>query len=257
MIHDPIIFVHGLLVTGRFYKEYTCLTEHAREHDIHLAIAYRHRFRTLEERATMLEEWLNGNYPEGNYHLIGHSAGGLDAAWLLQKDTPLTRRCLSLTALGTPFLGTPIADLIFKDADIEMLLLHKIVKHYDVEQMVKEMGVGERRHNIPKLNDWTRYWSMPFFMRPQFISRDALSRKVRSDYDRLVQLGHSLNDGTVPTRAMILPGSQILRPQIETYYECEHKAQTVGFRYGRWPWQTRWKQNMMAVYKNIQESFHA
>lgn len=257
MIADPVIFVHGLLVTGRFYKEYTCLYPHAKDLNVPLMIAFRNRFRTMQERAEMLEEWLTAQVPEGDFHLIGHSAGGLDSAWLLQKDTPLTRRCRSLTAMGTPFLGTPIADMIFEEDDLEMLLLHNIVKRYEVEQMVKEMGVVERRNNIPKLNAWTKYFSMPFFMRPNFIGRDTLSQKVRSDYSRLEAVGHSLNDGTVPTRNMILPGSNILRPQIETYYECEHKAQTVGFRYGRWPWQTRWKKNMHAVYTNIAETFYA
>src|SRR4051794_14664518 len=64
----------------------------------------------IESRAKRLGEQIAAAFPDEPVHLIGHSMGGLDARILL-SDPDWSRRVLSLTTIGTPHLGSSIADL--------------------------------------------------------------------------------------------------------------------------------------------------
>lgn len=248
MIKYPVIFVHGLIASGKFYEEWTCVDEFGREQGINFIIARRGRYLGLEDRVDQLQKWIKANVPGDHYHLIGHSAGGLDGAFLLAHDNEISRRCLSLTSIAAPFFGSPIADLILKDTEVDLLILHRLINHLDVELMIKEMSTVERMHHIPSLNTWSQYYSMPFYMRPQKATRMSIQ-----NYNRLVRLGHAYNDGVLPTAHQILPGSRILRPAPDKFFEGEHKAQTVPFKYGYFPWSTVWKDTFTEVFENIAE----
>jgi triacylglycerol lipase len=63
----------------------------------------------IEARAKRLGEQIAVAFPDEPVHLIGHSMGGLDARMLL-ADPEWSRRVLSLTTIGTPHLGSSIAD---------------------------------------------------------------------------------------------------------------------------------------------------
>lgn len=56
-----------------------------------------------------LGEQIAAAFPDEPVHVIGHSMGGLDARLLL-SDPDWSRRVLSLTTIGTPHLGSSIAD---------------------------------------------------------------------------------------------------------------------------------------------------
>jgi len=61
--------------------------------------------------------------PAEKVNLIAHSMGGLDARYAISR-LGLADRVLSLTTIGTPHRGSPLADLcrrIFKTLDLEML----------------------------------------------------------------------------------------------------------------------------------------
>src|SRR4051795_6034337 len=64
----------------------------------------------VEARARRLGGQILSSFPHEPVHLIGHSMGGLDARMLL-SDPDWSRRILSLTTIGTPHLGSSIADL--------------------------------------------------------------------------------------------------------------------------------------------------
>jgi pimeloyl-ACP methyl ester carboxylesterase len=251
MVKYPVIFVHGLIASGKFYEEYTCVDEYGRGLGVNFLLSRRSRYSDLANRVEQLQKWIKANIPGDEYHLIGHSAGGLDAAFMLSADNEITRRCLSLTAIGSPFLGSPVADYVLRSDEVELLILHKLINHLDIEKMIQEMGTQERQSQIPVLNSWTQYYSMPFYMRPQKIGGGILSASTKKNYERMVQMGHAYNDGVVPTEHQILPGSRILRPAPDRYFEGEHKAQTVPFRYGYFPWSTIWKQTFLDVFKNL------
>jgi triacylglycerol lipase len=51
--------------------------------------------------------------PAGPIHVVGHSMGGLDARYLLDRNlSGLASRIASLSTIGTPHRGSPIADFI-------------------------------------------------------------------------------------------------------------------------------------------------
>jgi triacylglycerol lipase len=63
----------------------------------------------VEKRARRLGEQILHAFGDEPVHLIGHSMGGLDARRLL-ADSDWQKRVLSLTTIGTPHLGTSLAD---------------------------------------------------------------------------------------------------------------------------------------------------
>src|SRR3954453_15019638 len=63
----------------------------------------------IEARAKRLGEQIAAAFPDEPVHLIGHSMGGLDSRMLL-SDPAWSGRVLSLTTIGTPHLGSSIAD---------------------------------------------------------------------------------------------------------------------------------------------------
>lgn len=67
---------------------------------------------SIVDRARALKTYLNSPSLEGQrVHIIAHSMGGLDARYLI-SSLGMADRVLSLTTIGTPHLGSPIADLI-------------------------------------------------------------------------------------------------------------------------------------------------
>jgi triacylglycerol lipase len=63
----------------------------------------------VDQRAKRLGDQIRGAFAEERVHLIGHSMGGLDARRLL-ADASWHNQILSLTTIGTPHLGTSLAD---------------------------------------------------------------------------------------------------------------------------------------------------
>jgi triacylglycerol lipase len=63
----------------------------------------------IDKRSRRLGDQIFRTFPDQQVHLIGHSMGGLDARRLL-ADSWWQKRVLSLTTIGTPHLGTPVAD---------------------------------------------------------------------------------------------------------------------------------------------------
>jgi triacylglycerol lipase len=68
---------------------------------------------SIEERAADLKKYLE-NRPEvagRQVHLVAHSMGGMDSRFMISK-LDMADRILSLTTIGTPHRGSPIADLV-------------------------------------------------------------------------------------------------------------------------------------------------
>ncbi len=57
-----------------------------------------------------INEILTGK-PSGKVHIIGHSMGGLDARHMIVDIDGMAGRVASVTTIGTPHLGTSLADL--------------------------------------------------------------------------------------------------------------------------------------------------
>jgi triacylglycerol lipase len=66
-----------------------------------------------EARAAALAAGIQERLPQGDFHIIAHSMGGLDSRTLIASNPGgITARVKSLTTLSTPHKGSPVADLI-------------------------------------------------------------------------------------------------------------------------------------------------
>ncbi len=112
----PIVLAHGLFGFARIGFGRITVTPYFRSIPQSLTAAGNRVLVTrvppiagVERRAGRLGEQILKAFPDEPVHLIGHSMGGLDARRLL-ADPSWQKRVLSLTTVGTPHLGTALAD---------------------------------------------------------------------------------------------------------------------------------------------------
>jgi triacylglycerol lipase len=112
----PIVLAHGLFGFSRIGFGKLTLTSYFRGIPETLRAAGNRVLVTrvppiagVEDRARRLGQQILREFGEEPLHLIGHSMGGLDARRLL-ADASWARRVLTLTTIGTPHLGTALAD---------------------------------------------------------------------------------------------------------------------------------------------------
>lgn len=67
----------------------------------------------VAQRAEDLRRYLNREVPREPVHIIGHSMGGLDARYMISR-LGMADRVLSLTTIGTPHRGSPVADWLVR-----------------------------------------------------------------------------------------------------------------------------------------------
>jgi triacylglycerol lipase len=70
---------------------------------------------SIAERAAVLKNILETDFRGQMVNIVGHSIGGLDARYLV--SVLKTTQVSSITTVGTPHLGTPLADWAWRQAD--------------------------------------------------------------------------------------------------------------------------------------------
>jgi triacylglycerol lipase len=112
----PIVLAHGLFGFSRIGLGRLTLTAYFRGIPQALRAAGNRVLVTrvsaiagVEDRAGRLGDQILHEFGDARIHVIGHSSGGLDARCLL-ADASWSRRVLTLTTIGTPHLGTSLAD---------------------------------------------------------------------------------------------------------------------------------------------------
>lgn len=112
----PIVLVHGLCgyerltAFGRPLKDYfPGIREKLEASGNRVLIPRLSCTKGVEARACELKRYLLTNVPSGPVHLIGHSMGGLDARYMV-SHLGMANRVRSLTTVGTPHRGSPVAD---------------------------------------------------------------------------------------------------------------------------------------------------
>ncbi len=107
-----LVFASGVLIPqtiGPFFKYFRGL----RELDPNAFFPSVSGIRTVPERAKQLADQISARFPTGQIHIIAHSMGGLDVRCLIAQDMKdLKHRIASLSTIGTPHRGSPIADLV-------------------------------------------------------------------------------------------------------------------------------------------------
>ena len=112
----PIVLAHGLFGFSRIGLGPLTLTtyfrgipEILREAGNRVLVTRVHPIGGVEFRGRRPGDRIRHVFPEEPVHLIGHSLGGLDAR-RLAADPYWRRRILTITTIGTPHLGTILAD---------------------------------------------------------------------------------------------------------------------------------------------------
>ncbi len=106
---EPVVFAHGFGVPWSAYEAFIPLKRLFRRMGYELRVARTPLGGTIATRARVLRDEIKRLVPEGSYHLVGHSMGGLDSRLAIHRYG-LGDRALSLTTLATPHRGSSIAD---------------------------------------------------------------------------------------------------------------------------------------------------
>lgn len=113
----PIILVHGIIAKDiKFFKCFGQIDRILKIQGFHVYKSGVDGFGTIETNALQLkEEIMQIMKAEGvdKVNLIGHSKGGLDSKYMVQK-LDMAKHVASLTTLCTPHLGSPIASYILR-----------------------------------------------------------------------------------------------------------------------------------------------
>jgi triacylglycerol lipase len=104
---------------------------------------------SIAQRALDLKRYLEDEQTaevcSRSVHVVAHSMGGLDARYMISK-LGMAGRVLSLTTIGTPHLGSPIANLITRAAQPSLTQLVEYLK-IDVEGISNLTTDACRRFN--------------------------------------------------------------------------------------------------------------
>ena len=135
----PIVLVHGILgfnqitLGGARLAEYFRLIPEALRNAGHVVPLPPHLnpAGSVAERAQDLKNYLQSHSEVAGrkIHLVAHSMGGLDSRFMISK-LGMAGQVLSLTTIGTPHHGSPIADIVVKGSNP---VLNKFVEHLGVD----------------------------------------------------------------------------------------------------------------------------
>lgn len=115
-LRNPIVLVHGLMGfdairIGRFRLRgyFAGIEESVRAAGNQVYCARLSPTAGIAHRAEQLRSFVNAKSPSQPVHVIAHSMGGLDARYMISR-LAMADRVLSLTTIGTPHRGSPLAD---------------------------------------------------------------------------------------------------------------------------------------------------
>lgn len=200
----PLVFVHGLMGFGRIGGAWVGM-----DYFRGILDALRQAGFTvprppslpaagsIAERATALRDFLDSEPTtrDRRVHLIAHSLGGLDCRYLI-STLKLAPRVISLTTVGTPHRGTPLADVgtfRFRGA-ISLLERFKIpVGAFDDLTTERCDRFNEANRDAPSV----RYFSIGGSVRVKTFPPSSLLATYYLIYDSS-RPTETANDGMVP-----------------------------------------------------------
>ena len=135
-----ILLAHGVLGFGRFagLEYFNGVVQHL--HDtfrgrVRVAIAQVDAIGSVQARADRLAEQIVAGSGGDKVHVFAHSMGGLDARWALSHDLHGVRDHVArLVMIGTPNLGSPVADGIESGDPAALRHLPKSIVEFHINQ---------------------------------------------------------------------------------------------------------------------------
>jgi triacylglycerol lipase len=116
LLRFPVVLCHGLFGTQKYGvgpisagDYFRGILREIRGWGVQAFAPRVHPTAGVYRRAWKLAERIEFLIGDSPFHLVGHSMGGLDAR-LLASDPAWASRVVSLTTIGTPHLGTSLAD---------------------------------------------------------------------------------------------------------------------------------------------------
>jgi triacylglycerol lipase len=116
-LKHPVVLCHGLFGTHKYGAGpfsagdyFRGILREMRSWGLEVHAPRVHPTAGVYRRAWKLAERIEASLGDRPFHLVGHSMGGLDAR-LLASDPAWASRVVSLTTIGTPHLGTCLADM--------------------------------------------------------------------------------------------------------------------------------------------------
>lgn len=224
MLRHPVVMLSGLIVPTSYYDKFTCIPDYFKNWGVDFYVYQRNNDMAMRHRLGALKTFFLTKWPAGKkFHLLGHSAGGLDARNYLH-DTG-DDRCISMLTIGTPHRGTPIAnEALDPRSKIKTNVLNFLFSQYkNARDAVYEMtpehmtAFNDRVKNIQSC----KYGSLLFD-----IDWYKATPTSWENYFLLKEKGYESNDGTVPTF------SQAWGTPSETIFKGSHLSQLAPIRYG-------------------------
>jgi triacylglycerol lipase len=195
-LQSPIVLAHGLCGFSRIGLGPLTLTTYFRGIPDYLRAAGNrvlvtrvHPIAGIEFRAQRLGSRILTAFPDEPVHIIGHSMGGLDARRLLAEPS-WRGRVLSLTTIGTPHLGSHLADF----AKLRVGRVYRLLESLRIDQrgfLDITRRSARRFHRIHGVPD-----SIPCFSLAGVPPLNEVTWPLRRLYEMMQEL-EGLNDGLV------------------------------------------------------------
>jgi triacylglycerol lipase len=209
----PIVLVHGILGFNQLTLGGTRLAEYFRLipealRSAGYIVAEPPRLNpagSVAQRAQDLKEYLlgQGEIAGRKVHLIAHSMGGLDSRFMISK-LGMAERVVSLTTIGTPHHGSPIADIVVQGTNP---VLNKFVEHLGVDiKGVFDLTASACRQFNDDVADapGVRYFSIGGQFEPHRVV--GLPQGLLGLTHEIIARTEKNNDGLVSVRSATMPG---------------------------------------------------
>lgn len=231
MLKNPVYFVHGLFINKGAYDKLSTWSEYAKSLGVEFYTHERPRGLVSYQRADLIIESLNKDVLKNKkIHLLGHSAGGIDTRLVPHLSKDLRDRIISITSIGTPHHGTPIADAWANYEKCPVL-------DYLVDDLSTTAGSilfeMTTKASIEFNKRYQNFHNIKYFSLPHYIHSIYYSVSSFNSWKFLKDKGHSYNDGTVPFHSQIW-GETVGDKKVSVYngnWGC-HKSETFPLRYG-------------------------
>ena len=161
----PIVLAHGWMAVDAFslpgmrQEYFRGVREQLRAHGHRVYVSRVSPFATVPRRAEQLAEQLT-KIDADKVNIVAHSMGGLDARYAITR-LGLAERVASLTTIGTPHRGTPLADasLVLRDMPrLQRALRSQLGLDFDAVHDLTTAQMAEFNEAVPDMQD-VRYTS--------------------------------------------------------------------------------------------------
>jgi triacylglycerol lipase len=230
-LKNPIVLIHGATEKGSrlqigmldFGEYFFQIDEYFSSTKTPVYVVETSTNGSIGERAAVLKNFLDTELKGKKANLIGHSLGGLDARFC--ASILKCEQIASITTIGTPHLGSPVADWVRRQADQRSLWywIFRLVG-YDVSQrrFLGELTTQHMKEKFnPRVTDRSDILYFSLSSEASF-EEGTMSYVMWFTHRWLENENHPLNakgnDGLVPLL------SQIWGKSIGTY-QMDHMAQ--------------------------------